>query len=179
MKVGRFTIKKRITLDIMGECDEALQAAKIAKSEKDAVSQLKRIVRLLTESKFVFKRDLRLVDKILLAAGFSGDKSEIEHDKEWLINLTSWIGVHAHKLPYEVATGTTATEAAKFAKAIARKIVDDAIRFWRIQHDPEDILKELTNDLKKLTNSEAEEIKLTAPKGPSMATLFKNAYGAR
>lgn len=179
MKVGRFTIKKRITLEIMGECDEALQAAKKATSEKDAVLQLKRIVRLLTESRFVMKRDLRLVDQILLAAGFSGDKSDVKHDPEWLLNLTSWIGVHAHKLPYEVATGSTATEAARFAKAIARKIVDDAIRFWRIQHDPEDILKELTNDLKKLSNDEAEEIKLTAPPRPTFSALFKNAYGAK
>ena len=181
MKVGRFTIKNRITLHDMGECDRLLTMAKKTDIESEAVDALKQIVRILCtkwSSIFVFKYDLRRVDKILIAAGFSGDPSEAKPDPDWLLGLTSWLGARVNKLPFEVAIGATANEAARLAKEIARKVCDDAIRFWRIQHDPEDILKELTEDIKKLANSEAEEIKLTAPKGPTMAELMRQAYKA-
>jgi hypothetical protein len=64
------------------------------------------------------------------------------------------------------------------AKAIARKIIDDAVRLWRIQHDPEDVIRELTDDLRKLATNETEEIKLMETKGPSgktMAQMMKEA----
>jgi len=179
MKVGRFTIKDRINLHDMGECDRLLTAAKQTDIESEAVVSLKRIVRILCtkwSSMLVFKRDLRRVDKILLAAGFSGDPSDAKPDPDWLLNLTSWIGPRVNMLPYAVAIGATPKEAAKWCKEYARKVCDDAIRLWRIHHDPEDILHELTDDIKKLANSEAEEIKLTAPKGPSMAELMRQAY---
>ena len=181
MKVGRFTIKDRINLHDMGECDRLLTAAKQTDIESEAVVSLKKIVRILCtkwSSMLVFKHDLRRVDKILLAAGFSGDPSDAKPDPDWLLNLTSWLGARINKLPYEIATGATANEAARLAKEIARKVCDDAIRLWRIHHDPEDVLHELTDDLKKLANSEAEEIRLTAPKGPTMAELMKQAYRA-
>lgn len=184
MKVGRFTIKDRITLDIMGQCDAALQAAKATTSEKDAVEHLKKIVRLLCtkwSSMFVFKRDLRRVDKILLAAGFNSGKGDESYNPDWLINLTSWLGVHiGGRFAHEVAIGNTAAEAEKTSKVIARKIIDDAIRIWRIQHDPEDILHDLNKDLRKLVDSEAEEVALLEPKVrmPSMAQMMKVAYRA-
>lgn len=171
MKVGRFTIKPRITLEIMGECDAALQAAKSTSIEKDAVMHLKRIVRLLTTSKIVTKWDLRHIDAILKAAGFVGEAKEANPDPDWLLNLTAWLGVHVHKLPYEVAIGSTAKEAAQLAKAIARKIIDDAVRLWRIQHDPEDVIRELTEDLRKLATNEAEETELLETKGRSGKTI--------
>lgn len=181
MKVGRFTIKPRITLEIMGECDIALQAAKSTSIEKDAVMHLKRIVRLLTTSRIVTRWDLRKIDAILKAAGFVGEAKEATPDPDWLLNLTSWLGVHVHKLPYEVAIGSTAKEAAQLAKAIARKIIDDAVRLWRIQHDPEDVIRELTDDLRKLATNETEEIKLMETRGPSgktMAKMMKEALQA-
>ncbi len=164
MKVGRFTIKPRITLEIMGECDIALQAAKSTSIEKDAVMHLKRIVRLLTTSRIVTRWDLRHIDAILKAAGFVGEAKEANPDPDWLLNLTSWLGAHVHKLPYEVAVGTTAKEAAQLAKAVAIKIATSAVRMWRIQHDPEDVIRELTDDLQKLAKDEAEEVRIEAPK---------------
>jgi len=182
MKVGRFTIKDRITLHDMGVCDAAKLAAESAKTESEAVFHLKKIVRALCtkwSSMLVFKRDLRRVDKMLLAAGFQQGKSKEEYDPEWLINLTSWITAYlGGKLPHEIALGTTSKEAEKTAKEIGRKETMRFIKMWRIQHDPEDILKELTEDMKKLTNSEAEEIKLTAPPPISMGKVLRNAYRA-
>lgn len=185
MKVGRFRIKERITLDLMGQCDAALQAAKQARAEADALVHLKKIVRLLCtkwSSFFVFKRDLRRVDKILEAAGFNSEKSETEYDPNWLINLTSWLGVHLPgRLAHEVAIGSTAAEAAQQTKDIAKKQINDAIRSWRIQHDPEDILKDLNKDLLKLTDNEEEEQQLMQPKiSPirTMGHLLRNSYRA-
>lgn len=188
MKVGRFTLKDRITLDIMGQCDAALQIAKNSTVEKEAVLCLKRIVRLLCtkwSSFIVFKRDLHRVDKILIAAGFNAEKSDAEYDPNWLVNLTSWIAVHlGGKLPYEVATGSTAKEAERVAKDIGKKYVNDYIKFWRIQHDPEDVLHDLNKELIALADSESEEIaarenkSTTKPKIPSMAQLIRNAYRA-
>lgn len=184
MKVGRFTIKDRITLDIMGQCDAALQAAKKTTVESEAVVYLKKIVRLLCtkwSSLIVFKRDLRRVDKILLAAGFNSEKSDSEYDPDWLVNLSSWLSVHiTGKLAYEVATGMTAKEAARTTKEIGRKQAQLAIQAWRIQHDPEDILHDLNKDLLKLTENEKEEQALMAPKmkAPTMAALIKQAYQA-
>jgi len=173
MKVGRFTIKPRITLEIMGECTAEKHAAESTKDERQAAAHLKRIVRLLTTSRIVTRWDLKHIDKILLAAGFANGEKEEKPDPEWLLNLTSWIGVHVHKLPYEVAIGSTAKEAAQLAKAIARKIIDDAVRLWRIQHDPEDVIRELTDDLRKLATNETEEIKLMETRGPSGKTMAK------
>jgi len=183
MRVGRFRIKDRITLFDMGECDRAKIAAEAATTEAEAVFHLKKIVRTLCtkwSSMLVFKRDLRRVDKILLAAGFQMGKEKTEYDPDWLINLTSWISAYlGGKLAHEVATGMTSKEAEVTAKMIGRKEAMHFIKLWRIQHDPEDILKELTEDIKKLAVNEAEEIKLTAPPQKiSFGDILKKAYQA-
>ena len=74
--------------------------------------------------------------------------------------------------------GMAPTESAAQFHGIARKIIDDAVRLWRIQHDPEDVIRELTDDLRKLATNETEEIKLMETKGPSgktMAQMMKEA----
>jgi hypothetical protein len=183
MKVGRFIIKDRITLLDMGECDKSLQAAKAAVKESEAAMHLKKIVRTLCtkwSSFYIMKRDLRRVDKLLLAAGYQSGKTESEYDPDWLLNLTSWLSVYlGGKLAHEIATGMTSAEAAKTAKDIGRKEAMNYIKLWRIHHDPEDILHELTEDIKKLSNSEEEEIKLSAPAAKiSFGDILKKAYQA-
>ncbi len=183
MKVGRFTIKDRITLFDMGECDRAKIAAEAAKTEPEAVLHLKKVVRTLCtkwSSMFIFKRDLRRVDKILLAAGFQIGKEKTEYDPDWLVNLTSWMSAYlGGKLCHEIAIGMTSKEADTTAKMIGRKEAMTFIKMWRIQHDPEDILKELTEDVKKLAVNEAEEIKLSAPPPKiSFGDILKKAYQA-
>lgn len=181
MKVGRFTIKNRITLHDMGDCDRLLTMAKKTDIESEAVDALKQIVRILCtkwSSIFVFKYDLRRVDKILIAAGFSGDPSEAKPDPDWLLNLTGWIGPRINKLPFEIAIGATATEAAKWVKEYARKICEDTTRHIRIQLNDETLIKEINEDMRKLANSEAEEIKFTPPPPVNFAQMMRQAYKA-
>lgn len=181
IRVGRFTLKDRITLYDMGEAEKLLNLVKAEKSNSTAIVYLKKIVRLLTTAKFVTRWDLRSVDKILLAAGFSGDKKEIQPaDENGLLNLTSWIGARVNQTPYQIATSMVAAEVSTFVKAITRKILEESMRLLRAHHSPEEFGEELVHDLKALSLTEEEERRIENPvKKPNMVEMMRQAYRAK
>lgn len=167
----------------MNQCDAARQAAIASKTEAEAVGHLKKIVRLLCtkwSSLLVFKRDLRRVDKILLAAGFNGEKSDKEYDHDWLVNLTSWFSAHlGGLLPYDVGCGMTPKEAERTAKEIGRKRLQDALRMVQIKISPETMLKDIESELKRLSDNEQEETAVTENvQSFNMAAAMRKAYQA-
>jgi hypothetical protein len=183
MKVGRFTVKSRVSLEIMNQCDAARQAAIASKTEAEAVGHLKKIVRLLCtkwSSLVVFKRDLRRVDKILLAAGFNGEKSDKEYDPDWLVNLTSWFSAHlGGLLAYDIGCGMTPKEAERTAKEIGRKRLQDALRMVQIKISPETMLQDIEQELKRLTDNEKEETAVIENvKSFSISAGLRRAYQA-
>lgn len=183
MNVGRFKIKKRIELEVMRQCDVLKNELSSVTVEAQAVVLLKKIVRLLCtkwSSFLIFKRDLRRVDKILLAAGFNAGKASGDYDPDWCLNLTSWLYAQSGggKLPYEIACGMTAKEAEKAAKEIGRKRIQDALRLFQIKHDPEGALEDINKEMARLTDTEQEEIAVIENRAPIMSQVMRNAYRA-
>ena len=178
MKVGRFYLKERITLSDMHLTESYILAATGAKSGREAAFYLRRIVRTLTYSRWVFRWEFKLIDKILIAAGFQGAKEELTEENA-IINMTSWIAAQQGGMtPQMVAESMTASEITPFVKEMARAVLEKSLRLLRAHHDPKGYSEELQREFEALEKKGRKSLPPKAQSNQIMNTM-RNAFKAK
>lgn len=175
MRVGRFYLKDRLTLADMDRAERLLIDIRSAKVEREARHYLRELFRLLTDARWVFVWEFKLIDKILAAAGFRGDKDAVIEENA-IINLTSWLAAQVGGMtPQHVAESMTPNEITPFVKQIGRKVLEDSLRFLRAYHAPVEFAKEIESRYNELEKGEPKP----KAEAPQVMNVMRNMFKAK